>query len=89
MSYRTNENNESDNRQSTIEKFFNDILNNHQEILNNDQDCEMIISGILSYKLIKNKGKVSFEYKNGIGWIVNYEISSKENFLIFLRNSFI
>ena len=96
MRFITNENNdlsvttnESDNRQSTIEKHFNNILNDYEEILNIDQDCLMIINGILSYKLIKIEGKVSFEYKSNLGWIINYKISNKGNFLIFLRNSFI
>lgn len=64
------------------------MIKNLDEILDIDKDCEMIINGANPYKLIKKEGEVSFEYKAGFGWPVNYSIGSKEKFREYLSQSY-
>lgn len=79
---------ELNSRKSSKERFFDRIIKNLDEILKINQDCEMIVPGANPYKLIKKKGKVSFEYEGGFGFAVNYLIGSKEKFREHLRQSY-
>jgi hypothetical protein len=79
---------ELNSKKSAKERFFDRVIKNLDEILDIDKDCEMIINGANPYKLIKKEGEVSFEYKGGFGWPVNYSICSKEKFREYLSQSY-